>query len=66
MSFNIIGIGEVLWDILPAGRQLGGAPANFTCHHANRLAAFVCSSAGATPPLPETLRSLFADAVPKT
>jgi len=24
-----IGIGELLWDLLPAGRQLGGAPANF-------------------------------------
>ncbi|HRH43777.1 MAG TPA: carbohydrate kinase, partial [Pyrinomonadaceae bacterium] len=28
-SFNIIGLGEILWDCLPAGRQLGGAPANF-------------------------------------
>lgn len=32
MSFNVIGIGEVLWDLLPTGAQLGGAPANFTCH----------------------------------
>lgn len=32
MSFRIVGIGEVLWDKLPAGRQLGGAPANFTYH----------------------------------
>ena len=30
--FQILGIGEVLWDILPSGRQLGGAPANFTWH----------------------------------
>jgi fructokinase len=29
MKFNIIGIGEVLWDVLPTGKQLGGAPANF-------------------------------------
>ena len=28
-EFNIIGLGEVLWDLLPAGKQLGGAPANF-------------------------------------
>lgn len=27
--FNIIGIGEILWDCLPSGKQLGGAPANF-------------------------------------
>ena len=25
----ILGIGELLWDILPTGKQLGGAPANF-------------------------------------
>jgi fructokinase len=28
--FNILGIGELLWDLLPAGPQLGGAPANYT------------------------------------
>jgi fructokinase len=32
MSFKVVGIGEVLWDLLPAGRQLGGAPANFAFH----------------------------------
>jgi fructokinase len=26
----ILGIGELLWDMLPEGPQLGGAPANFT------------------------------------
>lgn len=26
---TIVGLGEVLWDLLPGGRQLGGAPANF-------------------------------------
>jgi fructokinase len=25
----VSGVGELLWDLLPAGRQLGGAPANF-------------------------------------
>jgi fructokinase len=25
----IVGIGELLWDLLPQGKQLGGAPANF-------------------------------------
>ena len=28
-NFNIIGLGEILWDVLPDGKQLGGAPANF-------------------------------------
>jgi fructokinase len=26
----IVGLGELLWDLLPSGKQLGGAPANFT------------------------------------
>jgi len=26
---TIVGLGELLWDLLPSGRQLGGAPANF-------------------------------------
>ena len=28
----IVGIGEALWDMLPEGRKIGGAPANFTYH----------------------------------
>ena len=28
----IVGIGEALWDCLPEGRKLGGAPANFAYH----------------------------------
>ena len=30
----VVGIGEVLWDCLPEGRRLGGAPANFAFHAA--------------------------------
>ena len=30
MKQAVIGFGELLWDMLPAGRQLGGAPANFS------------------------------------
>lgn len=26
---TVVGLGELLWDLLPSGRQLGGAPANF-------------------------------------
>jgi fructokinase len=26
----IVGLGELLWDMLPEGKQLGGAPANFS------------------------------------
>lgn len=26
---KVVGIGELLWDVLPAGRRMGGAPVNF-------------------------------------
>jgi len=29
---TIVGLGEILWDMLPTGKQLGGAPANFAYH----------------------------------
>jgi fructokinase len=32
MKDTIVGIGEALWDCLPDGRKLGGAPANFAFH----------------------------------
>lgn len=32
MNNIIVGIGEALWDILPEGKKLGGAPANFAFH----------------------------------
>jgi fructokinase len=35
---NAIGIGELLWDLFPQGKQLGGAPCNFV-YHANKLGA---------------------------
>jgi len=38
MTLKLAGIGELLWDLLPGGRQLGGAPANFA-HHAHQLGA---------------------------
>ena len=27
-----VGLGEILFDVLPTGSQLGGAPANFAYH----------------------------------
>jgi len=35
-SKKVIGIGEILWDLLPEGKQLGGAPTNFA-YHARQL-----------------------------
>jgi fructokinase len=28
-KFTIVGLGELLWDIFPTHKELGGAPANF-------------------------------------
>lgn len=32
MNNLIIGMGEALWDVLPTGKKIGGAPANFAFH----------------------------------
>ena len=32
MDNYVVGLGEVLWDVLPDGKKLGGAPANFAFH----------------------------------
>lgn len=32
MDRYIVGMGEALWDCLPEGRKIGGAPANFAYH----------------------------------
>ena len=46
----VIGIGELLWDLLPSGKQPGGAPANFA-YHARELGAesLVVSRVGNDP-----------------
>ena len=31
-AFLLIGLGEILWDLMPSGKKLGGAPANFAYH----------------------------------
>lgn len=35
---KVLAVGEILWDLLPGGRQLGGAPGNFI-HHCRELGA---------------------------
>ena len=43
----VVGLGEILWDLLPEGRQLGGAPANFAYHcHALGAEGLVVSAVG--------------------
>src|SRR5579864_4803875 len=44
---TVVGLGEILWDLLPSGRQLGGAPANFAyCSHLLGNRAIVASRVG--------------------
>jgi len=44
---KVAGIGELLWDILPEGKQLGGAPCNFAYHALQAgCEAFVISALG--------------------
>lgn len=32
MNNVVVGMGEALWDVLPEGKKIGGAPANFAYH----------------------------------
>ncbi len=44
---QVAGIGELLWDLLPEGRRIGGAPANFAYHvNASGVPATVVSCVG--------------------
>src|SRR5687767_810950 len=60
-SFNVIGVGEILWDLLPEGKSLGGAPANFA-FVSNALGdhGFVLSRVGADDSGREMLNELKA------
>lgn len=31
-NYMVVGMGEALWDVLPEGKKIGGAPANFAYH----------------------------------
>ena len=32
MKNTVVGLGEILWDVFPERKVLGGAPANFAYH----------------------------------
>ncbi len=66
MSPRILGLGEVLWDLLPTGPQLGGAPGNFACHaRALGAEAGVITRVGADDLGREALRRLEAAGLPR-
>ncbi len=67
--FRIAAIGELLWDLLSDGPQLGGAPANFAAMSANLVAPvssisedeiFLISRVGDDPPGRQALNLLAA------
>ena len=65
MSYDVLGIGEVLWDMLPMGKQLGGAPTNFAFHARSMGAnASIISRVGDDPLGRELIEHLFSLGVP--
>lgn len=47
MNEIVVGMGEALWDVLPEGKKIGGAPANFAYHVSQfGLPACVVSAVG--------------------
>jgi fructokinase len=55
----VAGIGELLWDILPTGKQVGGAPCNFAFHAMQAgCESIVFSAVGNDQPGDELLSAL--------
>jgi fructokinase len=59
MKDIVVGMGEALWDILPDGKKIGGAPANFA-YHASQfgLESCVVSAVGKDELGNETIKNL--------
>ena len=55
----VVGLGEALWDVLPEGKKLGGAPANFA-YHAGQfgLDTIAISALGEDELAAETIKAL--------
>ena len=61
MKRFVVGLGEVLWDVLPEGKKLGGAPANFAYHAGQFLGmdnTIAVSALGEDPLAEETVKAL--------
>ena len=57
----VVGLGEALWDVLPEGKKLGGAPANFAYHAGQFLGqdeTIAISALGEDKLAEETIKSL--------
>jgi fructokinase len=61
----IAGIGELLWDLFPEGKRLGGAPLNFSYHcHQLGAAAYPVSAVGRDAPGEEILQVIDGKKLP--
>jgi fructokinase len=59
---TVVGLGEILWDLLPSGPQLGGAPSNFAyCSHLLGDRGLVASRVG-NDQLGENIRDALENA----
>jgi fructokinase len=64
-KYKVVGIGEILWDLLPSGKQLGGAVTNFAYHaYALGAEALIISRVGNDPLGREILDRLRALGLP--
>ena len=61
MRYDVVSFGEILWDMLPKGKQLGGAPANFAYHCQQQGVASCCISAVGTDDLGNELTALLKE-----
>ena len=60
----LVGLGEVLWDVYPDGRRLGGAPANAAVHaHRLGIRGAVASAVGVDEPGDTIIRDLSGQGI---
>ena len=59
MNDVVVGMGEALWDVLPEGKKIGGAPANFAYHVSQFGLPSMAVSAIGDDPLGNEIRENF-------
>lgn len=60
---HVVGLGEILWDCLPEGKKLGGAPSNFAYHASQAGLSGVAVSAIGRDALGDEIKQVL-DGVP--
>jgi fructokinase len=69
-KLSAIGIGEILWDLFPEGKELGGAPTNFAFHiNQMNIHSTIISAVGKDPlgeEIKEMIRNMNLDGLIQT